>query len=384
MSDRIPATGTVHWVGAGLSTGSGLRLLCDQAARVVLWHRTAERAEQRLAELDLTGRAAARAFTPGALAGEIVAGDIVVSMLPPAEHHALLRLAVAGRAHFACSSYASPELVAEAADAGRVGVTALTEAGLDPGIDHLFAHRLVHEARQKLGDAPATVDFVSHCGGVPAAPNDFRYRFSWAPRGVLNALRTPSRYVKDGRVCATDRPWEQTEEYELAGERFEVYPNRDSIDFIERYDLPASWRAENFVRGTLRLAGWRAAWAPVFTTLLTGDQDRIDRYADELAARYPATARDLDRVVLTVALRVRTDEGAEWSGDLLLDVVGDVRESAMARCVSLPLACGVGEILAGRTRVGLQRAAEDPIAVERWLGLLAEQGISGVRDSLRR
>lgn len=35
-SAPVPASGTVHWIGAGLSTGSGLAALCDTADRVRL------------------------------------------------------------------------------------------------------------------------------------------------------------------------------------------------------------------------------------------------------------------------------------------------------------------------------------------------------------
>jgi saccharopine dehydrogenase (NADP+, L-glutamate forming) len=300
-------------------------------------------------------------------------------MLPAAHHPELLRLCTEHRAHFACSSYASAELAAQSAAVTEAGVSALTEAGLDPGIDHLFAHQLVHDARAQVGDGPATVTFVSHCGGLPAEPNDFRYRFSWAPRGVLNALRTPSRYLQDGQVRTAERPWEATTEYAVGEEAFEVYPNRDSTPFIAQYRLPDAWRPETFVRGTLRLAGWREAWAPVFAALREGSQEQIDALADDLAARYPATAQDHDRVVLSVALDVRTDEGATWSGDYRLDLTGDDRESAMARCVSVPLAFGVVEILAGRARPGLRRAAEEPDEVARWLTFLGHHGLAGVR-----
>ena len=71
------ASGTVHWVGAGLSTGSGLARLCESAARVRLWHRTEDRAAQALAARGLTGRAEPRAYTPDALGAELAPGDVV-------------------------------------------------------------------------------------------------------------------------------------------------------------------------------------------------------------------------------------------------------------------------------------------------------------------
>ncbi|GAA1254435.1 hypothetical protein GCM10009665_51390 [Kitasatospora nipponensis] len=371
------ASGTVHWVGVGLSTGStGLGLLCDQARRVVLWGRTEQRATERLAALGLTGRAEPRALEPGALAGEVRAGDVVVSMLPADRHGELLRLCVERGAHFACSSYVSPAILAESEDAARAGLVVLTEAGLDPGIDHLLAHRLVALGTEALGEGPAQADFTSYCGGVPAVPNDFTYRFSWAPRGVLTALGSPARYLENGEPLSVPHPWQATRPLILAGERFEVYPNRDSVPFVEQYGFPSAWQRETFVRGTLRLAGWQAAWEQVFDTVRSGDAERITALADELAQRYPTTATDLDRVVLTVALRLRTPQGASWSGTYLLDLVGDERESAMARCVSVPLALGVGRILAGALPAGLHRAVREEKEVEHWLAQLAEYGLT--------
>ena len=160
----------------------------------------------------------------------------------------------------------------------------------------------------------------------------------------------------------------------MNGEDFEVYPNRDSIPFIAQYRIPPSWRMQTFVRGTLRLDGWSEAWAGVFAELKEGDSDRIDRLAKELAADYPSTAADADRVVLSVALNTRSGQRS-WSGQYVLDLTGDQAETAMARCVSLPLAFGVLQIRRGRMAPGLHRAAEDPAEAQRWLDFLPTHGI---------
>ncbi|WP_323179724.1 saccharopine dehydrogenase NADP-binding domain-containing protein [Streptomyces sp. NBC_00654] len=101
------ASGTVHWVGTGLSTGSGLWVLAGTARTVVVWGRTEDRAQSCLSRLGMTGHSAVRAYDPARLAGELRAGDVVVSMLPATEHPVLLRLCTERNAHFACSSYAS-------------------------------------------------------------------------------------------------------------------------------------------------------------------------------------------------------------------------------------------------------------------------------------
>ncbi|MER6560495.1 saccharopine dehydrogenase family protein [Streptomyces sp. NPDC001027] len=387
MSDLVPASGAVHWVGAGLSTGSGLTALCAHAGPVRVWHRTAERAAEALGRLGLTGRAEPRAYTLDALTAELAPGDVVVSMLPASGHAALLSACVARRAHFACSSYVSDEILASAPAAAAAGIVALTEAGLDPGIDHLFAHSLVARARDAIGDdTPASYRLTSYCGGVPAVPDDFRYRFSWAPLGVLNALRTPARYVEDGAEVVAARPWEATRAHRVGDESFEAYPNRDSVPFIAQYALPPAWRPLTFVRGTLRLDGWLRAWEPVFEELRAGDDTRIAELARELAAAHPTSDADRDRVVLAVSLEVHADAaggapgdavgaGRSWRGSRLLDLVGDETESAMARCVSRPLALGVRRILDGSLPPGLNRAAGTAARSEEWLRELAEEGL---------
>src|SRR5262245_39659546 len=109
MSELITPSGRVHWLGTGMSTGSGLGLVCAGAS-TVLWGRTEAKAEACLDRLGLVGQASVRAYDSGGLAAELAKGDVVVSMLPAGHHLGLARLALEHRAHFACSSYLSPEL----------------------------------------------------------------------------------------------------------------------------------------------------------------------------------------------------------------------------------------------------------------------------------
>lgn len=378
MPERIPASGAVHWIGTGLSTGSGLTLLGGRADAVTVWARTEDKARRCVEQQGLTGRASARAFDPTGFAAALAPGDVVISMLPASEHGGLLRLCLARGAHFGCTSYVSDELAAAADPAVRAGLVVLTEAGLDPGIDHVLAHALVARARTAVGDGPASFAFTSYCGGVPAVANDFRYRFSWAPRGVLSALCSPARSIESGQVRDVRWPWEATSRYELGGEVFEVYPNRDSTPFLAQYELPEKWEPETFVRGTLRLDGWRAAWAQVFEVLRTGDTAAIDALSADLLRRYPMGGQDRDRVVLVVDLRVRGIDGAQWSGSYRLDLVGDRAQTAMARSVSVPLAYGVAGILDGSTPAGVHRALPDPAGADAFLGFLADHGLTCV------
>jgi len=364
------STPTIHWVGTWLSTGSGLAQLVRHGHRVVLWGRTDEKAA---ACADRLGApvAGTRAYDLAAVAAELAPGDVLVSMLPAGQHPALLRASLDAGAHFACSSYSSPGLAALAEKGRSAGLVVLTEAGLDPGIDHLLAHQLIAEAIAEFGAGPATASLTSYCGGVPAVANDFRYLFSWAPQGVLNALLSPARYVDGGTVTEVARPWQAVRPHQVNGEDFEVYPNRDSVPFIEQYGMPAGWAVERFVRGTLRLPGWQQAWQGVFDQLAVRGAEVVPELATDLARRYPMTATDRDRVVLAVGLTVRSDDGRHFSRTRVLDLVGDDTEAAMARCVSAPLAVGIERLLDGALPPGLNRAAETATEAGLWLASLS-------------
>ena len=144
----------------------------------------------------------------------------------------------------------------------------MNEIGLDPGIDHLMAHKLIEDFKSsKTIDTETEISFLSYCGGVPKIPNDFKYKFSWSPLGVLKALRSPSRSMKDFKIFDVNRPWDAITHYisPLAKpEEFEVYPNRDSIPFMQQYKFDPDWKVKQFVRGTLRLNGWAKAWSEIF------------------------------------------------------------------------------------------------------------------------
>ena len=98
------------------------------------------------------------------------------------------------------ASYVSPAMKALDEDARRKGVILLNELGLDPGIDHMEAMRVIHRIK---GGGGEVLGFVSWCGGLPAPEantNPFGYKFSWSPKGVLLAGKNSARYLEDGKI----------------------------------------------------------------------------------------------------------------------------------------------------------------------------------------
>ena len=288
---------TIHWCGTGLSAGPGLRKLIAAGHRVVVWNRTVAKAEEAVGDI----ASDIRAYSLEALTAALQPGDIAISMLTVEHHVGIAKACLTKRAHFVSSSYISPEMKALDAEFKAAGLVSVNEVGLDPGIDHLMAHDLVARYRASKGyDAGNVLSFLSYCGGVPKIPNPFRYKFSWAPLGVLKALRSPSRSLRDFKELKVGRPWDAITRYEAplpVVESFEVYPNRDSYPFMVDYRFDPAWTVRDFVRGTIRLNGWAEAWRPVFREIETlsgpeGDA-RLAEMAAQLSARNGRRARGL-------------------------------------------------------------------------------------------
>ncbi|MCE8507230.1 saccharopine dehydrogenase NADP-binding domain-containing protein [Ruegeria pomeroyi] len=363
---------TIHWCGTGLSAIPGLRRLIEAGHPVTVWNRTVEKARAELG--DLTDDI--RAFDIDALSAVLAKGDVVVSMLPGDWHVPLAELAISKGAHFVSSSYIAPEMRALDDRARAAGVSLVNEIGLDPGIDHLMAHELVADYRASDAfDAQNHLSFISYCGGIPKHPNPFRYKFSWSPLGVLKALRSPSRSIRDYAPLDVARPWDAISSYTAplpTPESFEVYPNRDSLPFMAQYHFEEHWPVKEFVRGTLRLNGWADAWGDVFREIETlkgpeGDA-RLKQMSDQFWAENAYDEGEPDRVVLCVGLKAEKDGREVWHKSYVMDAWGDARGTAMARLVSIPVSLAVEAVLNREIPAGVQAASSDPKLLARWMG----------------
>lgn len=365
---------TIHWCGTGLSSGPGLRRLIEAGHNVMVWNRTVANALETVGDIATS----IRAFTLEALTDTLEAGDIAISMLPADQHVAIARACLAKGAHFVSSSYIAPEMRALDGAFRDKGLVSQNEIGLDPGIDHLMAHDLVARYRASSVYSPEnTLSFTSYCGGIPKIPNPFRYKFSWAPAGVLKALRSPSRSIRDFSELRIDRPWDAITDYVAplpSPESFEVYPNRDSVPFLEDYRFDPAWKVRDFVRGTIRLKGWKDAWAPIFETvegLQGAPAAEVDQKLGAMAADLLKTNAyapgEPDRVVLFVALQASRDGRILFDQTWAMDAWGDARGSAMGRLVSTPVSMAVEAVLAREIPAGVHSAPHDPKLVTRWL-----------------
>lgn len=235
-----------------------------------------EKADALVASHDSARALGFDASDEGRLEALIADHDMAVSLLPGGEHARVARHCLKQGKHMATASYISPEMRAMHAEVVAKGLTFINECGVDPGLDHMSAMRIIHEARRRGG---SVVSFRSYCGGLPAPEantNPIGYKFSWAPRGVLVAAVSPARYLQDGRVVEVpgDELFREPEIVDFPGVgRFEGYPNRDSTPYLDLYGIEG---VETLFRGTLRNEGHCEAWYPWVKLGLFETAERTD------------------------------------------------------------------------------------------------------------
>jgi len=187
----------------------------------------------------------------------VQASDLVMSLLPASLHVGIARLAIKHRKPMVTSSYVSAEMAALDAEARAAETLLINEVGLDPGIDHMSAMKMISDART---EGSRILSFSSVCGGLPApeaiGSSPLAYKFSWNPKGVLLASQNPARFQRDGALhdVAGKDLLAHVEPLMLNNALLlDVLPNRDSTTFADLYGLA---KAPSFFRGTLRYKGF--------------------------------------------------------------------------------------------------------------------------------
>jgi saccharopine dehydrogenase-like NADP-dependent oxidoreductase len=256
-------------LGAGMVAGAHVRYLLQQPDfHVTVASRTLHKAEEIVrghphgtaVQLDSDDTAAMEAL--------IREADLAVSLLPWTYHPAVARLCVKHRIHMVTTSYVKEPMAQLDSAAREAGVILLNEIGVDPGIDHMTAMRVIHKVQRGGG---AINGFMSWCGGLPAPEansNPLGYKFSWSPRGVLLAGKNSAHYLQEGEEVTIpggdlfEHHWTVPVEIEGALVAFEGYPNRDSLPYMHTYGIESTPLRAMF-RGTLRNPGWCATMSAI-------------------------------------------------------------------------------------------------------------------------
>ena len=360
----------IHWLGVGLSSPPGILYLNEQRYNLLVWNRSVDKAQSLLKNKIYVNQ-----FDISSLSKKLDRNDLIVSMLPASMHMEIAELAINYKCHLVTSSYHDPQYEKLEQKFIDNDCLFICECGLDPGIDHLLAHKLIQEFEKGNYQDIKSIWFESMCGGFPEIPNNFKYKFSWSPQGVLKALNTPANHIENFSEERSEKPYKKINFIEFNNEKFETYPNRNSIPYINEYNLGKySNILEHFERGTIRLEGWSKAWNEIFKNI----EDKIDleNLSKKLWEENQYDNLENDRVLLYVKIRSKNSNNNEiFNKTLYLDESRPIVNSAMSQCVSYTVAFTIECIMNLKNKKGIHRIFHDEKNVDYILNKLNECGI---------
>ena len=203
--------------------------------------------------------------------------QLVISMLPAHMHLGIVKDAIHEKVHVITPSYVTEEIRSLNADAQNNDVLILNEMGLDPGIDHMSAKKIIDEIEDNGGKLTG---FESFTGGLVAPESDdnpWNYKFTWNPRNVVLAGQGgAAKFIQEGKYkyIPYNKLFRRTEIIEIEGfGKFEGYANRDSLRYRSVYGLN---EIPTMYRGTLRKIGFCRAWNVFVQLGLTDDSYVIE------------------------------------------------------------------------------------------------------------
>ena len=211
--------------------------------------------------------------------------DIVISMLPAHLHINVAKDCLEFGKNMVTASYISNEMKALNDEAIKKNLIFMNEIGLDPGIDHMSAMKVLDEIRDKGGKI---ILFESFTGGLVAPEYDdnlWNYKFTWNPRNVVLAGQGgAAKFLQEGsyKYIPYHKLFRRTEILNIDGYgKFEGYANRDSLKYQSVYGLD---NILTLYRGTIRRVGFSRAWN-VFVQLGMTDDSYIMENSENMSYR---------------------------------------------------------------------------------------------------
>ncbi len=319
---------TILILGAGRSASTLLRYLNQQAAEFN-WKIKVAELKIELVRKKCEGYSSCEAIAldineKDKMQSLIQQSDLVISMLPARFHPIVAELCIQAKRPMVTASYLSDEMRALDRAAKEAGLILLNEVGVDPGIDHMSAMRILDELRSK---GAVFNQFESFTGGLLAPQsedNPWKYKFTWNPRNVVVSGQGGTvKFIQEGRYkyIPYHQLFRRTEFIDIEGYgRYEGYANRDSLWYREAYglkDIPTIYR------GTLRRPGFCRAW-DVFVklgatddsyTLADSEQMTYRQFINTFLAYHPSDSVELKlRYYLQIAQDSDVMEKLEWLG----------------------------------------------------------------------
>lgn len=426
-------------LGAGLVSRPGVNYLLENGnLNITVADVLPERAEELTRGYENGNALALDINNTEKLDAVIKGNDIVVSLLPWTLHMKVADLCVKNNKHMATTSYVSDGMRDLDPVVREKGLLFINETGVDPGIDHMSAKKIIDEVEDEGGKI---IEFYSYTGGLPAPEdndNPFGYKFSWSPRGVLLASQNSAKFLENGKIV--DIPGEELflnfkeESVDGLGD-FEMYPNRDSVMYKDIYGLDD---IRTLIRGTYRYPGWcrtlklmidmgllsdtptkgisgvpyseamsklegiggkgdikmaiskkykippdseelkRLDWLGLFGEELTPEQNNyLDILSDLLKKKLYYKDGEKDMILMKHTFTVLNKDGSkERITSTLIDYGIPGGDSSMSRTVSLPLAISVKMMAEGKFDL---TGVQIPVVRELYLPILAELESLGIK-----
>ena len=277
-------------LGAGRSSTSLINYLLENAESHD-WQLTIADYALQLAEEKIKGNSRAKAVAFNINKEEechqlVSKNDVVISMLPARFHPIVAEACLHHGKHLLTASYVSPDMRAMDKAAKEKGLLFLNECGLDPGIDHMSAKKVIDHIREEKGLELRA--FESFTGGLLAPDknddNPWQYGFTWNPRNVVLAGQGTVKFIQEGRYkyIPYHKLFRRTEMIHIPGHGyFEGLANRDSLLYLDVYDLHG---IQTLYRGTLRRPGYCKAW-DIFVQLGATDDTYEMEGVDQMTHR---------------------------------------------------------------------------------------------------
>lgn len=332
-------------IGAGRSTGSLIKYLTDNAKtnkwELTIADRNFEFLDEKIKELSFVTTLNFDVNNQEQRESLINSSTLVISMLPAHMHINVATDCIKFKKHMVTASYISKEMQSLNDAAKEKGVIIINEIGVDPGIDHLSAKKVIDEIIAEGGELK---DFETFTGGLVAPESDnnpWNYKFTWNPRNVVLAGQGGAvKFIQEGtyKYIPYHKMFRRTEIIDIEGYgKFEGYANRDSLKYRKVYDLA---NIQTMFRGTLRRPGFCRAW-DAFVQLGVTDDSYTIRNSKDLTFRsfinlfLPYNPNDSVELKFRHYLRMAHDEielfeKYEWL-DLFKDIPVELENASPAK-----------------------------------------------------
>ena len=267
-------------IGAGKSSSALIKYLLEKSneenLRLTIGDLSTENAQKLINNHKNTKAIILDVFDAHQREKEIEKADLVISMLPARFHLEVAKDCIKLKKHMVTASYVSKEMKALDNAAKKNGLVFMNEIGLDPGLDHMSAMKVIDNIRES---GAKMLLFESFCGGLVAPESDtnlWNYKFTWNPRNVVLAGQGgAAMFIQEGtyKYIPYHKLFRRTEFLKIDNEKFEAYANRDSLKYRSVYGLDV---IPTMYRGTIRRVGFSRAWNIFVQLGMTDDSYTIE------------------------------------------------------------------------------------------------------------